>query len=134
MTKQEVKDEYKQIEGDPKVKKRIKSAQFKMAQSRMMQQVPKADVIIKNPTHYAVALRYKAEKDNAPIILAMGMDELALRILSVAQDNNIEVVENRPLAQALFKTGTLYKEIPHDLYNAVAEVLVYIYKLKTKKK
>ncbi len=132
MTKQEVKDEYKQLEGDPKVKRRIKQMQRKMARSRMIQQVPKADVIIKNPTHFAVALRYKAEKDNAPIILAMGQDELAKRILQVGEENNVIIIENKPLARSLYATGKLYNEIPPDLYNAVAEVLVYIYKLKGK--
>ncbi len=132
MSKQEVKDEHKQLEGDPKVKAKIKQKQRQMALSRMMQQVPKADVIIKNPTHYAVALRYKPDKDNAPIILAMGMDEIAQRIIRIAGENNIEVVENRPLARALYAAGVLYREIPQDLYNAVAEVLVYIYKLKGK--
>ncbi len=132
MTKQEVKDEHKQLEGDPKIKAKIKQKQRQMALSRMMQQVPKADVIIRNPTHYAVALRYKADKDNAPIILAMGVDEIAQRIIRLAGENNVEVVENRPLARALYAAGVLYKEIPQDLYNAVAEVLVYIYKLKGK--
>ncbi len=134
MSKQEVKDEFKQLEGDPKIKSKIKQTQRRMAMSRMMQQVPKADVIIKNPTHYAVALRYKANKDNAPVILAMGMDEVAQRILRVGAENNVEIVENRPLARALYATGELFKEIPPDLYNAVAEVLVYIYKLKGKLK
>ncbi len=132
MTKQEVKDEYKQLEGDPKIKRKIKETQRRMARSRMMQQVPKADVIIKNPTHYAVALRYKAEKDNAPLILAMGQNELAKRILQVGEENNITIIENKPLARALYATGKLYNEIPPDLYNAVAEVLVYIYKIKGK--
>ncbi len=132
MSKQEIKDEYKQIEGDPKVKGKIKQMQRSLAKSRMMQQVPHADVIIKNPTHFAVALRYKADKDNAPIVLAKGQDEMAMRILRVAQEHGITVVENVQLARALYATSELNREIPSQLYDAVAQVLVYLYKLKGK--
>lgn len=129
MTKEEIKEEYKQMEGDPKVKGKIKELQRKMAQSRMMQQVPQADVVVRNPTHFAVALRYRPEIDSAPVVLAKGQDELALRIVRVAEENKITVVENVPLARALYATTELNQEIPPELYNAVAEVMVYLYKI-----
>ena len=97
-----------------------------------MQQVPQADVVIRNPTHYAVALRYHEEEDNAPRVLAKGMDELALRIVKVAEENGVHVVENVPLARSLYASVDLDREIPPELYNAVAEVLVYIMKLDKK--
>jgi flagellar biosynthetic protein FlhB len=129
MSKQEVKEEYKQTEGDPQVKGKIKETQRKRAQMRMMQQVPQADVVIRNPTHFAVALRYKPDKDNAPIVLAKGQDELALRIVKVAEDSQVAVIENVPLARALYAKTELNQEIPPELYGAVAEVLVYIFRL-----
>lgn len=132
MSKEEIKEEYKQTEGDPKIKSKIKENQRKMAMSRMMQQVPKADVVIRNPTHYAVALRYHPEEDNAPIVLAKGMDELALRIVKVAEENSVAVMENVPLARALYAQAEVNWEIPPDLYGPVAEVLVYILKLEKK--
>ena len=134
MTKQEVKDEYKQLEGDPKVKGKIRERQQQMARMRMMQQVPHADVVIKNPTHYAVALRYRPERDNAPVVLAMGQDELALRIIKVAETNHVAVVENIPLARALYANAELGREIPPEFYGAVAEVLVYIFRLNNDKR
>ncbi len=132
MSKQEIKEEFKQTEGDPQVKGRIKELQRKMAQSRMMQSVPEADVVIRNPTHFAVALRYKPEKDAAPVILAKGQDALALRIVQVAEEAKVAVVENVPLARALYASGEVGREIPPELYNAVAEVLVYLYRLNNK--
>ena len=132
MSKEEIKEEYKQMEGDPKIKSKIKETQRKMAMSRMMQQVPDADVVIRNPTHYAVALRYHPEEDNAPIVLAKGMDELALRIVKVAEENHVAVMENVPLARALYAQAEINWEIPPDLYGPVAEVLVYILKLEKK--
>ena len=129
MTKQEVKDEYKQLEGDPKVKGRIRELQRRMSQSRMMQKVPQADVIIRNPTHVAVALRYRYREDEAPIVLAMGQDALAARILAVAEQYDITVVENPPLARALYAEAALNQPIPSDLFEAVAEVMVYLYRL-----
>jgi flagellar biosynthetic protein FlhB len=129
MSKQEVKEEYKQTEGDPQVKGKIKETQRRRAQTRMMQQVPQADVVIRNPTHFAVALRYKPEKDNAPIVLAKGQDELALRIVKVAEESQVAVIENVPLARALYAKTDLNQEIPPELYGAVAEVLVYIFRL-----
>ena len=129
MSKQEIKEEYKQTEGDPQVKGKIKQIQRQRAQQRMMQQVPQADVVIRNPTHFAVALRYHEEKDNAPVLLAKGVDELALRIVKVAEENSVSVVENVPLARALYASVELNKEIPPELYGPVAEVLVYVLKL-----
>jgi flagellar biosynthetic protein FlhB len=129
MSKQEVKEEYKQTEGDPQVKGKIKETQRKRAQMRMMQQVPQADVVIRNPTHFAVALRYKPDQDNAPIVLAKGQDELALRIVKVAEESQVAVIENVPLARALYAKTDLNQEIPPELYSAVAEVLVYIFRL-----
>ena len=129
MSKQEIKEEYKQTEGDPQIKGKIKEMQRRRAQMRMMQQVPQADVVIKNPTHYAVALRYKPEQDNAPIVLAKGQDSLALRIIGVAEEHKVTVIENVPLARALYAQAELNREIPPEFYNAVAEVLVYIFKL-----
>ena len=134
MSKQEIKEEFKQMEGDPQIKGKIKERQQQMARSRMMQQVPQADVVIKNPTHYAVALRYRPEQDNAPIVLAMGQDELALRIIKVAEENNVAVVENVPLARALYAGAELGREIPPEFYGAVAEVLVYIFRLNDDKR
>ena len=129
MTKQEVKEEYKQMEGDPQVKGKIKEIQRRRAQQRMMQQVPGADVVIRNPTHFAVALRYKPEQDEAPIVLAKGQDSLAARIVQMAEQHHIPTIENVPLARALYAQAELNQEIPPDLYEAVAEVLVYIFKL-----
>ena len=132
MSKEEIKEEYKQIEGDPKVKGKIKQIQRQRAQQRMMQQVPQADVVIRNPTHFAVALRYDEKIDRAPIVLAKGMDELALRIVKVAEEHQVSVVENVPLARALYASTDLEREIPPELYGAVAEVLVYVLKLNKK--
>jgi flagellar biosynthetic protein FlhB len=129
MTKQEVKDEYKQIEGDPQIKSKIREIQRQRAQSRMMQQVPKADVVIRNPTHFAVALRYRPNEDSAPVVLAKGQDAVALRIVKVAEENGVAVMENVPLARSLYASTELNREIPPELYGAVAEVLVYIFKL-----
>ena len=129
MSKQEIKEEYKQTEGDPQVKGKIKQIQRQRAQQRMMQQVPQADVVIRNPTHFAVALRYKPEEDNAPVVLAKGMDELALRIVRIAEESQVSVVENVPLARALYANVDLGREIPPELYGPVAEILVYVLKL-----
>ena len=133
MTKQEVKEEYKQMEGDPQVKGKIKEIQRRRAQQRMMQQVPGADVVIRNPTHVAVALRYKPDQDDAPIMLAKGQDNVAMRIVQIAEEHKIAVIENVPLARALYAQAELNQFIPQDLYGPVAEVLVYIFKLNEKK-
>lgn len=128
MTKQEVKDEFKQTEGNPEIKGRIKRLQRQMAMSRMIQKVPQADVIVRNPTHFAVALKYDPEKNNAPMVLAKGQDDLALRIIRVGEENGVSIVENRPLARALYSSCELDREIPAEFFGAVAEILVYIYK------
>jgi flagellar biosynthetic protein FlhB len=133
MTKQEVKDEYKQIEGDPKIKSRIRQKQRQMSRLRMMRRLQEADVVITNPTHYAVAIRYKEHEDKAPLVLAKGKDHVALRIKEKAMELDIEIVENRPVAQALYKNCELEQEIPNELYQAVAEILVYVYRMKNKR-
>ncbi len=133
MTKQELKEEYKQTEGDPMVKARVRSLQREMARKRMMAEVPKADVVITNPTHYAVALKYEAGKMSAPMVIAKGTDNVALRIREIAKEAMVPVVENPPLAQSLYKLVEIGKAIPTELYEAVAEVLAYVYKLKKKR-
>lgn len=132
MSKHEVKEEYKQLEGDPKVKARIRETQRKFAMSRMMQAVPTADVVIKNPTHYAVALKYDVEQNVAPVVVAKGQDELALRIIKVAEENDVFVTENVPLAQALYAGVDLNREISAEFYDMVAEVLALLYKMQNK--
>ena len=129
MSKQEVKEEYKQTEGDPQVKGKIKQIQRQRAQQRMMQQVPGADVVIRNPTHVAVALRYKPDQDEAPVVVALGLDELALRIVQVAEENQVAVVENVQLARSLYAGVELNRQIPPEFYGPVAEILVYVLKL-----
>lgn len=130
MTKQEVKEEYKQLEGDPEIKGRIRQQQRAMARQRMMQQVPDADVIIRNPTHFAVALKYDAQKDNAPVVLAKGQDYMALRIVEIAEKYHIPMRENKPLARALYASTEVNMEIPPEFYNALAEIMAWVYQLK----
>ncbi len=132
MTKQEVKDEYKQVEGDPQIKGRIRSMQQQRSQRRMIQKVPEADVVIRNPTHYAVAIKYDRKKSIAPVVIAKGADELALRIVKVAEDNDVYVTENKPLARALYESVKLDAEIPREFYEAIAQVLAFVYNLKKK--
>ena len=129
MTKQEVKEEFKQMEGDPQIKGKIKQKQREMAMSRMMREVPKADVIITNPTHFAVALRY-AEGMRAPEVVAKGQDLVALKIKDVAREAGVVIVENKPLARALYASVEIGQAVPPELYKAVAEVLAYVYHLK----
>jgi len=131
MSKQEVKEEYKQTEGDPQIKSKIKEKQRQIAMRRMMQDVPKADVVITNPTHFAVALVYNDEAA-APKVIAKGQDLIAQNIKKIAADNNIPLFENKPLARQLFYTVDIGELIPPDLYHAVAEVLAYVYSLKNK--
>lgn len=131
MTKQEVKEEYRNREGDPQIKARIRRIQREMARKRMMDDVPKADVIITNPTHIAVALKY-SENLPAPQLIAMGAGEIAEKIKSLARQHRIPIVENKPLARAIFKTMKIGQVIPRELFNAVAEVLAYVYRLKKK--
>ena len=132
MTKQEVKDEYKNTEGDPQIKGRQRRKMQEVSQKRMMQDVPKADVVITNPTHLAVAVRYDAESSPAPIVIAKGADFVAQKIKEVAKDNQIEIVENKPLARMLYANVDIGAQIPPELYQAVAEVLVFVYKAKNK--
>ena len=130
MTKQEVKDEYKTMEGDPKIKGKIRQKQRQMSMMRMMSRVPEADVVITNPTHYAVALKYDDKVSSAPVVIAKGQDYIARKIKEVAIENNVEIVENKPLAQSLYNLCEIDDEIPADLYQAVADILVFVYKQK----
>lgn len=130
MTKQEVKDEYKDTEGDPKIKAKIKAIQTQMARQRMMSAVPKADVVVTNPTHYAVAIQYDKNVAPAPIVIAKGVDYLAFQIRDIARNNNVPIVENRPVARALYNKVPVDGMIPSDLYVAVAEILAYVFKSK----
>jgi flagellar biosynthetic protein FlhB len=132
MTKQEVKDEQRQIEGDPAVRGKIRSLQRQAARRRMMAAVPKADVVITNPTHIAVALRYEQDKMFAPVVVAKGMGVLAERIKEIAHENDVPIVENKPVAQLLYKIVDIDSAIPENLYRAVAEILAYVYGLKEK--
>lgn len=133
MTKEEVKQEHKNTEGSPEVKKRIKQAQFEMAFKRMMDDVPKADVVITNPTHYAVALRYDQSRDEAPILVAKGKNLMAFKIKEIAQEHGILVMESPPLARSIFHTTKVDQEIPAGLYMAVARVLAYVHQLRSHK-
>lgn len=132
MTKQEVKEEYKEMEGNPEIKQKIKQKQREMSMRRMLAEVPKADVVITNPTHFAIAIRYDPEKAPAPIVIAKGQDYLAQRIRDVAKANGVEIVENKPLAQALYKAVEIGRQVPPELYQAVAEILAFVYQLKGK--
>jgi flagellar biosynthetic protein FlhB len=134
MDKQEIKDEYKNTEGDPEIKGKIKNLQRQMANSRMMQSIPSADVIITNPTHISVAIKYDRNKNKAPIVVAKGVDLIALKIREVAKENKVEIIENKSLARSLYGSVKIGDEIPEHLFKAVAEILAYIYSLKQKKK
>lgn len=134
MTKQEVREENKQLEGDPLVKGYIRRQQLSMARRRMMQDVPKADVVITNPTHYAVALKYDMGGETAPKIVAKGMDYIALKIKEIAVANGVYIHEDKQLARTLYKTCEVGDEIPSELYKAVAQILAYVYQLKNGKK
>lgn len=131
MSREEIKQEYKESEGSPEIKGRIRSMQQEVARRRMMQEVPKADVVIVNPTHYAVALRYDERRMRAPIVVAKGVDEVAARIREIATENLVPIFEAPPLARAIFRNVDLNGEIPATLYVAVAQVLTYVYQLKT---
>ena len=132
MSKQELKEEYKQTEGDPQIKGKIRERQQAQARQRMMQKVPSADVVIRNPTHFAVAIQYDPTHNNAPVVVAKGADSLALRIVAVAQENGVYTIENKPLARGLYETVDLGREIPDEFYQPVAEVLAFVYSLKKK--
>ncbi|AIY65080.1 flagellar biosynthesis protein FlhB [Pseudoalteromonas piratica] len=130
MTLQEVKDEFKNSEGDPQIKARIRRTQREMSQRRMMQDVPDADVVVTNPTHFAVALKYDTEKAGAPIVIAIGGDEIALQIRKIADRYDVPIVESPLLARSLYHTGEIGQQIPEQLFVAVAQVLAYVYQLK----
>ena len=132
MTKEEVKEEFKQSEGDPKIKGKIRSLQQSMARSRMMQAVPDADVIIRNPTHYAVALRYDIDKDKAPVVIAKGQDLIALKIVEIAENHKVTVIENKPLARGIYASTPLGGQIPAEYYGMVAEILVEVFRMNKK--
>lgn len=133
MSKQEIKEEYKQTEGDPQIKGKIREKQRQMASMRMMQNVPKADVIVRNPTHYAVALGYDADRNRAPVVLAKGADHLALKIVEVGEANGVYILEDRPLARGLYASVEVDMEIPEEYYQTVAKILAFVYKLNDKK-
>lgn len=132
MTKQEVKEEFKQSEGDPQIKGKIKQKMREVSQRRMMQALPQADVVITNPTHYAVAIKYDPDVADAPIVIAKGEDYLAQRIKEVAKEHSVEIVENKPLARMLYANVEVGEMVPPELYQAVAEVLAFVYHLKGK--
>lgn len=132
MSKQEVKDEYKETEGDPQIKGRIRSIQQQSARRRMMQNVPKADVVIRNPTHIAIAIKYDQNANAAPMVVAKGTDNVALKIVKIAEENGVYITENKPLARALYESVELDREIPEQFYRAIAEVLAFVYNLKKK--
>lgn len=134
MSKQDIKDEYKETEGDPQIKGKIKERQQQMARQRMMQNVPSADVVIRNPTHYAIAIQYEAGKNNAPVVIAKGADFLARKIVEIAEEHQIAIVENKPLARGLYAAVDLDQEIPEEFFKPVAEVLAYVYNLKEKER
>jgi flagellar biosynthetic protein FlhB len=132
MTKQEVKDEYKSTEGSPEIKSKIRAIRMERARKRMMSAVPKADVIITNPTHFSVALRYDVDHMKAPVVVAKGQDNIALKIREVGKKHNVPLIENPPLARALYAAVEIDQEIPFEHYKAVAEIIGYVFKLKGK--
>lgn len=134
MTKQELRDEYKETEGKPEVKSAIRRAQQELARRRMMTEVPKADVILTNPTHYAVAIKYLQQGNKAPIVVAKGKDLIAFQISKVAKENNVPIITVPPLARAIYFSTKLNKEIPRGLYVAVAQVLAYVFQLRDKQR
>ncbi|MFC1725981.1 flagellar biosynthesis protein FlhB [candidate division KSB1 bacterium] len=133
MTKQEIKEELKQMEGDPLVKARIRSIQREMARTRMMQEIPKADVVITNPTKLAIALKYEPIEMDAPLVIAKGARKMAEKIKEIAREHGIAIVEDKPLAQALYKAVNVGDEVPEKFFQAIAEILAYVYKLKNKR-
>ncbi len=130
MSKQEIKDEMKQLEGNPEIKAKIRQVQMEMAKKRMLAEVPNADVVITNPTHFAVALQYKEGESKAPKVVAKGADLIALKIREIARESGVQIVENPPLARELYKNVEIDQEVPEKFYHAVAEVLAFVYKSK----
>jgi flagellar biosynthetic protein FlhB len=133
MSKQEIKDEYKNMEGDPMIKQKIRQIQMQMSRKRMMSDIPSADVVITNPTHYSVALRYDKEKDHIPRVIAKGVDNMAFQIRKIAAEHKIKIVPNPPLARSLYKAVEIDEFIPDEFFQAVAELLAYVYKMDGKK-
>ncbi len=134
MTKQEIKDEHKNTEGNPEIKGRIKRTQYEMSQRRMMADVPNSDVVITNPTHFSVALKYDATVGGAPQVIAKGMDEMAVHIRTIAKENNVEIIQSPALARSLYYTTEVGDDIPEELFTAVAQVLAFIFQLNEHKK
>ena len=134
MSKQEIKDEMKNMDGDPLVKAKIRQIQMQASRKRMMNEVPNADVVITNPTHYAVAIKYDAQKSHAPIVVAKGVDHIAQQIKKIARESNVHIVQNPPLARSLYAEVELEKAIPETLFAAVAEILAYVYKMNAGKR
>jgi len=132
MSKQEIKDEMKNMEGDPLIKSKIKQKQMEISRQRMMSEVPNADVIITNPTHYAVAIKYDEAKSRAPIVVAKGMDNMAQQIKKIGRENEVHIIQNPPLARSLYAEVEIDRPIPEALFGAVAEVLAYVYKMNKK--
>jgi len=133
MSKQEVKEEYKQQEGDPQIKGKIRQKQREMASRRMMASVPDATVIVTNPTHLAIALKYEEGKSEAPIVVAKGADLVAFKIREIAKENDIPIIENKPLARLIYKEVEIDEEIPAQMYQAIAEILALVFKMKNRK-
>jgi len=134
MTKQEVKDEMKNTEGSPEIKGRIRQTQYEMSQRRMMQDVPDSDVVITNPTHFSVALKYDPEQGGAPLVVAKGIDEMALHIRTIAKEHQVEIIQSPALARSLFYTAEVGEEVPEQLFAAVAQILAFIFQLNEHKK
>jgi flagellar biosynthetic protein FlhB len=134
MTKQEIKDEHKNTEGNPEVKGRIKRTQYEMSQRRMMGEVPNSDVVITNPTHYSIALKYDADVGGAPRLVAKGIDEMAMHIRTIAKENDVEIIQSAALARSLYYTAEIDQDIPEELFAAVAQVLAFIFQLNEHKK
>jgi flagellar biosynthetic protein FlhB len=134
MTREQIKQEHKDTEGMPELKSKIRQKQQEMAQRRMMEEVPKADVIVTNPTHYSVALKYDTESQGAPKVVAKGADEVAFRIREIGQNNDVPILETPPLARALYYSTKINQEIPAGLYKSVAQVLAYVFQIKANPK
>ncbi|WP_445488227.1 flagellar biosynthesis protein FlhB [Niallia sp. 03133] len=133
MSKQDIKDEYKNMEGDPLIKSKIKQRQREMAMRRMMQEIPKADVVITNPTHYAIALKYEEDKYDAPYVIAKGIDFVAQKIKLIAKENDVVMVENRPLARALYSQVEVGDTVPEEFFKTVAEIIAFVYRTRNEK-
>ena len=134
MSKQEIKDEHKSTEGNPEIKGRIKRTQYEMSQRRMMSDVPNSDVVITNPTHYSIALKYDANVGGAPVLVAKGIDEMAMHIRTIAKENHVEIIQSPALARSLYYTAEIGQDIPEELFAAVAQILAFIYQLNEHKR